>query len=147
MIPIPPARGWKTGRFTVVASSNAAKNEWGDFVNKVPKAMKRAYERLSEYPLDVQGSRQFPLKGKRNKPFWEYEITGGDRLYYAVDLKNQVVVVAVLPHATRSATMVGTVQDRRDAFDGLIAEQEKQIADPPEPEIAQHPKVRRKKNP
>lgn len=145
MIPIKPARGWKTGRFRIVASSKAAKSEWDDFVNKIPKAMKRAYERLSEYPLDVQGSRQFPLKGKRNKPFWEYEVTGGDRLYYAVDLTNQVVVVAVLPHATRSAAMVGTVQDRRDAFDGLVARQEEQTSVPSPPEDAQSARTRRRK--
>ena len=147
MIPIAPARGWKTGRFRVVASSNAAKSEWDHFVKKIPKAMKRAYERLSEYPLDVQGSRQFPLKGKRNKTFWEYEVTGGDRLYYAVDLTNQVVVVAVLPHATRSAAMVSTVQDRRNAFDGLIAQQQQQITAPPPADVATHAKARRKKKP
>ncbi len=147
MIPIQPARGWKTGRFRVVASSNAAKSEWDDFVRKIPKAMKRAYERLSEDPLDVHGTRQFPLKGKRNKPFWEYEVTGGDRLYYAVDLTNQVVVVAALPHATRSAAMVATVQDRRSAFDGVIAEQERQIATLPVSDAAAARRRRRKNKP
>ena len=93
--------------------------------------MKRTYERISEYPLDVQGTRQFPLKGKRNKPFWEYEVTGGDRLYYAVDLKNQVVVVAVLPHAIRSSSMIATIQDRRNAFDSIVASQEAALAPPP----------------
>jgi len=145
VIPIKPARGWKTGRFRVVASSSTAKSEWDDFVNKIPKAMKRAYERLSEYPLDVQGSRQFPLKGKRNKPFWEYEITSGDRLYYAVDLTNQVVVVAVLSHATRSATMVSTVQDRRNIFDSLIAEQEQRITAPRPSGAAAPARMRRKR--
>lgn len=130
MIPIEPAKGWKTGRFTIVASSNAAKGEWDTFVTKIPKAMKRAYERLTEHPLDVQGTRQFPLKGKRNKPFWEYEVSGGDRLYYAVDLTHHVVVVAVLPHATRSASMVETVQDRRDAFDGMVEEQGSRLTAP-----------------
>jgi hypothetical protein len=141
MIPIQPARGWKTGRFKIVASSNAAKDEWDDFVAKIPKQMKRVYERLSEYPLDVQGTRQFPLKGKRNKPFWEYEVSAGDRLYYAVDLTNQVVVVAVLPHATRSSSMVATAMDRRHAFDGLVLEQETRLAVPPAP-VAQPAKRR-----
>ncbi|MBV9407661.1 MAG: hypothetical protein JO164_02490 [Candidatus Eremiobacteraeota bacterium] len=81
-------------------------------------------ERLSAFPLEVRGARQFPLKGKHNKPFWEYEITGGDRLYYAVDRRAKVVVVAVLPQATRSDAMTRTVRDRRDTFDALVATQE-----------------------
>jgi hypothetical protein len=134
VIPIEPLRGWRTGRYRRVASSAAAKGEWDAFVRKLPKAMKGVYERLSEHPLDVYGTRQFPLKGKRNKPFWEYEISGGDRLYYAVDLHQQVIVVSVMPHATRSEAMTKRVRDRRDAFDGLVAEQQAEAAlHPPEP--------------
>lgn len=123
MIPIEPGRGWRTGRYRIVASSAAAKAEWDAFAAKLPKAMKAAYERLAEHPLDVRGTRQFPLKGKRNKPFGEYEISGADRLYYAVDLRSQVVVVAVLRHATHSEAMTGRVRDRRDSFDALVADQ------------------------
>lgn len=131
MIPIVPARGWKTGRFTLAASSRAAKSEWDEFVTKRPKDMKRAYERLTAFPLDVAGSRQFPLKGKQLKPFWEYEISGGDRLYYAVDLRNHVVVVAVLSHAARSSSShADTVRNRRRAFDSVKAEQETAIPPP-----------------
>jgi hypothetical protein len=104
--------------------------------------MKAAFERLSEHPLDVQGSRQFPLKGKRLKPFWEYEITGGDRLYYAVDLVKKVIVVAVLPHATRSRSMTDTVEDRRDIFDSLVAEQSHEA--PPSEPAPLTPRRRRK---
>jgi hypothetical protein len=142
VIPIQPVRGWKKGRFTIVASSRAAKGEWDDFVSKAPKAMKRAYERLSKSPLEVHGTRQFPLKGKRNKPFWEYEITAGDRLYYAVDLAHRVVVVAVLPHATAASSMIATVHDRRGTFDNIVADQEAQSATTPS---AQPPTRKRKK--
>jgi mRNA-degrading endonuclease RelE of RelBE toxin-antitoxin system len=127
MIPIGAAKGWRQGRYTIVASSARAKGEWDAFVQKQPKAMKAAFERLSEHPLDVQGTRQFPLKGKQLKPFWEYEVTGGDRLYYAVDLVKKVIVVAVLPHATRSRSMTDTVEDRRDVFDMLVEEQAKEL--------------------
>jgi mRNA-degrading endonuclease RelE of RelBE toxin-antitoxin system len=123
MIPILAGKGWRKGRYRIVASSARAKSEWDSFVRKYPKAMKAAFERLSESPLDVQGTRQFPLKGKRLKPFWEYELTGGDRLYYAVDLVKKVIVVAVLAHATRSRSMTDTVEDRRDVFDSLVARQ------------------------
>jgi mRNA-degrading endonuclease RelE of RelBE toxin-antitoxin system len=146
MIPIEPGRGWRTGRYRIVASSAAAKAEWDTFVHKLPKAMKAAYERLSEHPLEVRGVRQFPLKGKRNKPFWEYEVSGGDRLYYAVDLRRQVVVVAVLPHATKSDSMTERVRDRRDAFDAVVATQTQEDAAPPASAPVLAPRQRRPRN-
>lgn len=137
MIPIQPGKGWRTGRYSIVASSASAKAEWDAFVQKLPKAMRAAYERLAEHPLEARGTRQFPLKGKRNKPFWEYEVTAGDRLYYAVDLRLRVVVVAVLPHAARSESMVGRVLSRRDAFDTTVSEQQAKAEPPPvEPALA-----------
>lgn len=103
---------WKQGRYKLVSSSAKAHREWDAFVQKVPDAMKAAFERLSEHPLDAVGARQFPLKGKQLKPFWQYEITGGDRLFYAVDLKQKVVVVCVMPHAANSQAVAATVVPR-----------------------------------
>src|ERR1019366_1139679 len=125
MEPIQPKPNWRSGAYTIVASSAQAKAEWDSFVAKVPTAMKVAYERLSSHPLEVSGTRQFPLKGTKLKPFWEYEITGGDRLYYAVDRQKQVVVVCVLPHATKSRSMTKTVESRSGSFKTLVEDQQR----------------------
>jgi hypothetical protein len=122
MTPIQALRGWRKGRYSIVASSATAKSEWDNFVRKFPKAMRAAYERLGEFPLEAYGSRQFPLKGKRNKPFWEYEITDGNRLYYAVDLRLQIIYVGVL-ETTKSESIVGRARDRRHIFDEIPDEQ------------------------
>jgi mRNA-degrading endonuclease RelE of RelBE toxin-antitoxin system len=123
MIAITVPDNWRRGEYEVTASSAQAKSEWDSFVASIPKAMQAAFERLSEAPLTAYGSRQFPLKGKQNKPFWEYELTGGDRLYYAVDPQKHVVVVCVLKHSTNSSSMTRTVQARRSEFDAIVVEQ------------------------
>jgi hypothetical protein len=104
--------GWRQGRYILVSSSAQAHREWDAFVEKIPDAMKAAFERLSEYPLEPLGARQFPLKGKQLKPFWQYEITGGDRLFYAVDLKQRVVIVCVMPHAANAQAVAATIEPR-----------------------------------
>jgi hypothetical protein len=97
---------------------------WDGSAQEFAKTMHAAWIAVPEHPLVVYATRQFPLKGKRYKPFWEYEISGGDRLYYAVDLYQQVIVVSVMPHATRSEPMTKRVRDWRAAFEGLVAEQQ-----------------------
>jgi hypothetical protein len=100
-----------------MASSAHAKREWEAFVEKVPQAMQTAFERLSDHPLETLGARQFPLKGKALKPLWQYEITGGDRLFYGVDTELHVIVLCVMPHAASTETAVTKVKSRKKALD------------------------------
>jgi len=85
--------------------------------------MKAAFERISEHPLDILGARQFPLKGEANKGVWQYEITGGDRLFYAIDLIEQVVILTVVPHTANAQATGKMVKNRRKALDAAIESQ------------------------
>ncbi len=90
-----PPPGSQPGKFKIVFSSSAAESEWIAFASKHPEASRDAFNRLSTNPLMRQPGRQFPLKGKANKPFWEFEATAADRIYYAVCLETLSVIVAV----------------------------------------------------
>ena len=124
---------WRRGRYTIVASSAQSLREWEAFVEKAPTAMQSAFERLSEHPLGALGARQFPLKGKHLKPLWQYEVTGGDRLFYAVDLEEQVIVVCVMPHAADAQAAAATVEPRKRVVDDTIAAQEKALVQKTKP--------------
>jgi mRNA-degrading endonuclease RelE of RelBE toxin-antitoxin system len=123
LIPVRVPAGWKKGRYTVVASSAQAKRDWEQFLANRPTALKAAFERISEHPLDILGARQFPLKGEANKGVWQYEITGGDRLFYAIDLIEQVVILTVVPHTANAQATAKLVKGRRKALDTAIASQ------------------------
>ncbi len=116
MISIDPPNDCKAGTYPLVASSAQSKAEWDALLVRIPAAVKKAYERLSEHPLEPFGTRQFPLKGKRLKPIWEYEVTGSDRLYYLVDTKHSVVVLYAGKHPSSVTSMADTVTARRAAI-------------------------------
>jgi hypothetical protein len=86
--------------------------------------MKATFERITEHPLETLGARQFPLKGKNLKPLWQYETTGGDRLFYAVDALTQVVIVCVMPHATDAQAAAAVIKPRRPVLLREISKQE-----------------------
>lgn len=106
-----------------MASSAQAKREWEHFLAIRPTALKAAFERISEHPLDILGARQFPLKGEANKGVWQYEITGGDRLFYTIDLIERVVVLTVVPHTANAQATAKLVKGRRKALDVAIESQ------------------------
>jgi mRNA-degrading endonuclease RelE of RelBE toxin-antitoxin system len=123
LIPIPAPTGCKQGRYAIVASSARAKSDWDKFVANRPTAMKAAFERLSAHPLEILGARQFPLKGEANKGVWQYEVTGGDRLFYAIDLIERVVILTVVPHTANPQATSKLVKGRRKAFDAAVESQ------------------------
>jgi len=116
MRPATPPPGCEPGRYSVVFSSAVAESEWDAFATRNPDAARDAYTRLSTEPLTRQPGRQFPLKGKANKPFWEYEATGGDRIYYAVCLDTQTVIVAVRNDTHKGAEVTAMIMKRAKAI-------------------------------
>lgn len=76
--------------------------KWDKLCAKAPESAAEAYKHLATDPLTRRAGRQFPLKGKRLKPFWELEVNGGDRIFYPVCIQTMTVIIAV----------------RRDAHDG-----------------------------
>lgn len=131
MNPIPKDSDWVQGRYIVVASSAAAEAEWKALVIRAPEAAKAAFERLSSEPMTRQATRQFPLRGKANKPFWELEVTAGDRIYYAVNIKTMTVIVAVRNDVHTGADVAQLIKKRRNPFDASVAEAKMQEAPVP----------------
>jgi len=117
--PIPARPGWQPGRYTLVAGSASARAEWEALADRVPDAAKAAFERLTSEPLTRRPKRQFPLRGHAQKPFWELEVTGADRVWYAVSLTEMTVVVACSRKLHTAAELTKTIEKRRGAFDAL----------------------------
>lgn len=119
MIRIHGEPGWAQGIYEVYAASATVEKEWRGTVRRRPEDAKRCFERLTSAPLQAFGARQFPLKGKVNKPFWEYEVSAGERLYYAVDPQRRVVIVSSGPHGKedKSSAVSELVKRRRKQFD------------------------------
>ena len=75
--------------WNVLASSERVNRSWEDLTNKAPKSSARCYEYLCTTPMTRYSGRVYPLKHKEYKGVWEYEVTGGDRLYYLTYAQRQ----------------------------------------------------------
>lgn len=87
---VQPPRGSYTGRHKVY--SNVAR-DWNKLCQSKPAAMRSCYIELAEHPFPPgQLRRHHRLKGKL-KDFWEYEVTGGERVRYKRGRNGEVLVV------------------------------------------------------
>lgn len=132
MIECRPDPSWVTGRYRLAFSSAAAEAEWNGFARSNPEAAKRAYERLTAEPLTRIPRRQFSLKGKNNKPFWEYEATGAGRIYYAADIRKMTVIIAARNDVHSGPDVGKLIRARRTTFDDeirLLAESAQRLAE------------------
>jgi hypothetical protein len=102
-----------------MAASAAASAEWDAFADREPAAAKVTYERLSQEPLVRIPGRQFPLRGRGLKPFWEFEASPADRVYYAVHLTDQTVIVACCRDVHTGAKVGALIKNRRGTFGEL----------------------------
>ena len=81
--------GW-----TVVAHSHQDYKSWNKLMESIPESLERCLEYLCEHPMKRQTGRVYPLKGKKNYPnAWEFEVTGGDRVYYVPNPNTRIVSV------------------------------------------------------
>jgi hypothetical protein len=81
------------GEWTVFAKNNRVVKGWEWLLDKAPEHTRECFYRLREKPMERVPGRVFPLKHKDHKGSWEYEVTGGDRVFYTPDLANKKVVV------------------------------------------------------
>lgn len=77
----------------VVAYTRKVNKHWKKIIAASPDNAIRCYEWLCEKPMQRWSGRVYPMKGKKYKDAWEFEVTGGDRLYYVPDPKERKVLV------------------------------------------------------
>ncbi len=82
----------KENTWLVVAKNRRVNRDWERLIQKHPENSRRCYNDLRKAPTTRQPGRVFPLKGKKYQGVWEYEVTGGDRVFYIPD-ENQLKVV------------------------------------------------------
>ncbi len=87
------ARPSRTDEREIVAADKGVAEDWERFAAMMPNALTVAYDQLSGNPTEFS-SRQKKLEGKtwgtgvyegRTFDRWQYEVTGGGRIFYFVD--------------------------------------------------------------
>jgi len=66
----------------VVAKNRRVNRDWELLLLRTPEKARRCYENLYTAPMVRKPGRFFPLKGKRYRGAWEYEVTGAERVFY-----------------------------------------------------------------
>lgn len=86
-----PPSGKHDGKHKVYSS---VYRDWNKLCQSAPAPMRKCYIELADnaYPPG-QLPRHHRLKGKKLKDFWEYEVTGGDRVRYKRGADGGPVVV------------------------------------------------------
>lgn len=77
----------------VVALNRRVNRDWEALLLRAPENTRRCYEDLCTAPMVRKPRRVFPLKGKSYRGVWEYEVTGGERVFYVPDPQKRKVLV------------------------------------------------------
>jgi len=80
-------------RWIVFAYNRRVQKSWEKMMNRVPESLERCLEDLCTQPMQRYPKRVFPLKRRPYKGAWEYEVTGGDRVYYVPNPETRQVIV------------------------------------------------------
>lgn len=85
--------------WTVVAKNERVKRGWQELIKTAEASAAKCYDYLRRTQMVIRPRRIFPLRGKRYAGAWEYELTGGDRVFYIPDRKvKKVTVYYAGPH-------------------------------------------------
>ena len=89
--------------WAVVGSNSRVVKNWRSLVISCPENATRCYIHLSQTPMQRSPGRIFPLRGKKFKGAWEYEITGSDRVFYVpLPSEKRVVVYYAGKHPVKN---------------------------------------------
>jgi len=92
-----PPRGAEAGKARIYGTSTGARG-WERLCRSKPAAMKRYYAELTGNPFPPSPTpRHHRLKGKLRN-FWEYEVSGGDRVRHKRGPGGELVVVYAGSH-------------------------------------------------
>ncbi len=103
----PPRKGGWDCRY----ASNAAANSWEQFGASVPNNIRSAWELITADPRN-RSKRQHPLRGRFatatvngiQLPQWQYEVTGGGRIWYCIDDDKKTIWVTAVHSGHPKAT-------------------------------------------
>ena len=79
--------------WNVVARNERVNRNWESLIAKAPSSAARCYADLRLAPMTRRPGRVFPLRGRQYRGAWEYEVTSGDRVFYAPDPQQRKVIV------------------------------------------------------
>ena len=85
--------GTERSLWTVVAHNERVNRAWQELMKSAPSNAAKCYDHLRATPMLRRQGRIFPLRGKKYAGAWEYELTGGKRLFYVPDPRIQKVNV------------------------------------------------------
>lgn len=105
------------GTYQLRALSARVERNWDEMANRIPKAVQACYDHLANDPYRRIPRRVFPLKGRRYRGLWEYEVTGSNRLYYLPDAQNEPEMIGRTPKASATAGSPSVIQ----TFDETVA--------------------------
>lgn len=97
-VPRPP----KAGEWRILAATTDAARGWDHLATQAPGPLATLYDKLTVDPHAIENrDRQGPLKGALGSVTikgvvldqWQYEITGGGRVWYAADASKRTVWV------------------------------------------------------
>jgi hypothetical protein len=88
-----PRAATAAGEWVLVARNSRVLKGWQELAERAPENMRECFGRLCSKPLERLPGRIFPLKHKKYKGAWEYEVTSGDRVFYIPDSATKRVVV------------------------------------------------------
>ncbi|GAA4439223.1 hypothetical protein [Phytohabitans houttuyneae] len=97
--PPPPPGGWELRH-----ASKGAVDGWEELNRQAPNALFKAWHVISTQPETPDNfERQHPLKGElgtrmvqgKNLEQWQYEVTGGGRIWYCPDSERRIVWVTL----------------------------------------------------
>ena len=83
----------KNDRWTVFAYNRRVYKSWEKMMQRIPDSLERCLEDLCTQPMQRYPKRVFPLKGRAYKGAWEYEVTGGDRVFYVPNSETRQVII------------------------------------------------------
>ena len=81
------------GPWSLAAKNSRVQKSWRELCRETPQDAVRCYDWLKAQANKRHPKRCFPLRGKLYNGHWEYEIGGGNRVFYRPDQKSMKAVV------------------------------------------------------
>src|SRR3954451_5466740 len=82
-----------TCTWIVVARNRRVLKAWQELLDRAPENTRECFRHLCSKPIARVPGRVFPLRHRKYQGVWEYEVTGGDRVFYIPNPEQKRVVV------------------------------------------------------